>query len=555
MKPVKLHSFGKVNSALVLALLFCLCLNASPVLALIPGDLIVIYNRNLVESRAVAEYYAQKRGVPWDQLLGVAVTTAEQMTRQEYERNLLPPVRAAVKKLQAQGHTPALLLVYGLPLRVLGPPETDADRAFKTLAAAKLNEYRDLLGQMLQELDAVTGVPPASRPALTYPTGPLLEKSAAAIHRALEFLKKRPTPEEAPEPRARAFSLLIRLAGAAPEARLLMEKIAKAPPNEQEPLQHQELLLWYQSLRRDLDEKMFLGILPDEALETATAIRLANGVIGELEFWEEMNAVYQRPETTAALDSELTLALAPRYRLSKWLPNPFNAKFDKFPAIAEFRQKTLMVGRLDGPTPEIARRLVDDALTVEAKGLQGVFYIDARGLKGGDKPGSYAWYDHHLLKLYDLVKQRSALKVVLDKNPEVFPPGSCPDAALYCGWYSLGKYVPAFTWVKGAVGFHVASSEATTLKQKGSNVWCKRMLEEGVAATLGPVAEPYLMSFPLPDEFFPLLMRGQQPLLEVYFRTLPHLSWMQILIGDPLYTPFQKNPAQRPEGEPKNEGK
>ena len=265
--------------------------------------------------------------------------------------------------------------------------------------------------------------------------------------------------------------------------------------------------MWYRALRRDLDEKKFLGILPDEALETATAICMANGVIGELEFWEEMNAVYQRPQTTAAVDSELTLALAPRYQLSKWLPNPFNARFDKFPAIAEIRQKTLMVGRLDGPTPEIARRLVDDALTVEAQGLQGVFYIDARGLQGDDKYGGYAWYDHHLLQLYDLVKQRSTLKVVLDKNPDVFPPGSCPDAALYCGWYSLAKYVPAFKWVKGAVGFHVASAEATTLKQQGSNVWCKRMLEEGVAATLGPVAEPYLhvlsparRVFPAPHE-------------------------------------------------------
>ena len=288
-----------------------------------------------------------------------------------------------------------------------------------------------------------------------------------------------------------------------------MEKLAKAPPDERERLQNREVLMWYRALRRDLDEKKFLGILPDEALETATAICMANGVIGELEFWEEMKVIYQSPQTTAAVDSELTLALARRYQLSKWLPNPFNAGFDKFPAIAEIRQKTLMVGRLDGPTPEIARRLVDDALTVEAQGLQGVFYIDTRGLQGDDKYGGYAWYDHHLLQLYDLVKQRSTLKVVLDKNPEVFPPGSCPDAALYCGWYSLAKYVPAFKWVKGAVGFHVASAEATTLKQEGSNVWCKRMLEEGVAATLGPVGEPYLMSFPLPDEFFPLLMSGQ----------------------------------------------
>ena len=119
----------------------------SPALALAPGDLIVVYNRNMVESKAVAEYYAQKRQVPFDQLVGVAVPTAEQMSRQEYDQNLLPPVREAAKKLQAQGKTPALLLVYGIPLRVLGPPETDADRAFKSLAAAKVKEYQDLVQQ------------------------------------------------------------------------------------------------------------------------------------------------------------------------------------------------------------------------------------------------------------------------------------------------------------------------------------------------------------------------------------------------------------------------
>jgi hypothetical protein len=78
-------------------------------------------------------------------------------------------------------------------------------------------------------------------------------------------------------------------------------------------------------------------------------------------------------------------------------------------------------------------------------------------------------------------------------------------------------------------------------------VWCKRMLEEGVAATLGPVTEPYLFSFPLPDLFFPLLMTGKATLLEVYFLTVPQVSWMQILIGDPLYQPFKNNPAIRPQ--------
>ena len=47
-----------------------------------------------------------------------------------------------------------------------------------------------------------------------------------------------------------------------------------------------------------------------------------------------------------------------------------------------FGTQTVMVGRLDGPTPAIARRLVDDAMEVEKTGLTGTFYIDARGLGG-----------------------------------------------------------------------------------------------------------------------------------------------------------------------------
>jgi len=139
----------------------------------------------------------------------------------------------------------------------------------------------------------------------------------------------------------------------------------------------------------------------------------------------------------------------------------------------------------------------------------------------------------------------SSMEVIVDSRSELFPVGTCPNAALYCGWYSLANYVDSFGWQKGAVGFHVASGEAKTLRNKSSNVWCKRMIEEGVAATIGPVREPYLSSFPLPDHFFPLLMSGKMPLMDVYFRTTPFLSWMQVLIGDPLYVPFLKNPSIR----------
>ena len=65
------------------------------------------------------------------------------------------------------------------------------------------------------------------------------------------------------------------------------------------------------------------------------------------------------------------------------------------------------------------------------------------------------------------------------------------------------------------------------------------MLEDGAAATIGPVAEPYVQGFPLPEIFFGMLLDGYYTLSESYILSLPYLSWQVILIGDPLYRPFR----------------
>ena len=67
------------------------------------------------------------------------------------------------------------------------------------------------------------------------------------------------------------------------------------------------------------------------------------------------------------------------------------------------------------------------------------------------------------------------------------------------------------------------------------------MLEEGITATLGPVSEPYLLAFPLPEAFFGLLLTGKKSLVECYYLTKPFNSWRMMLIGDPLYNPFSGN--------------
>lgn len=534
---------------ILLAAWFFIGLFPSEALALSAQDLVVVYNRRMPESQAVAIYYAEKRGVPPANLVGVEISVSETMSRKEFDERLAPPVRDLVEKLKTRGRTPAILLIYGIPLRLEGTPATTEDSAFLKLANDKVEEYQKLVLHQVTRLDRLIPAlpdqptPNDSSQKSTYTSQQVLVMAQQSFLRGMTYLQKKPGPNQ--ETRTEIMSLLIKLGGTSPEAHALMKKMAQSQGQELQALQQQELLGWNAVMSRDVQEEMFRGILPKTALDVAAAIRFTNGLIGELKFWNEAQLLYKKRQTVAAVDSEMTLIVAGAYQTAGWLPNPFNLAYSRWPVIKQVKDKTLMVGRLDGPTPAIARRLVDDALEVEKTGLTGTFYIDARGLGGQAKLGNYAWFDQHLLRLYDFLKQYSDMKMVLDKKPQVFPPGSCPDAALYCGWYSLGKYVPAFKWNQGAVGYHVASNEASTLKQPGSNVWCKRLLEEGVAATMGPVTEPFLFSFPLPDHFFPLLMTGKLTLLEVYFHSVPQVSWMQILIGDPLYCPFKKNPAIR----------
>lgn len=248
-------------------------------------------------------------------------------------------------------------------------------------------------------------------------------------------------------------------------------------------------------------------------------------------------------ESLACVDSELMCLWWPAYELSRWQPNPLYWKAPqevktKFP-------RTLMTCRLDGPTAEIAMRLVDDAIEVESKGLKGKVYFDARGISlnpknSGDASG-YGGYDESFREAAALLKS-AGMDVSLDDKDALFEPDSCKDAALYSGWYSHANFIDCCKYVKGAVAWHLASSEAITLRNPSSKVWCPNLLQKGVAATLGPVSEPYTIGFPKPAEFFGFLITGKYTLVETYSHTTYLTSWMTVLIGDPLYNPYKNFP-------------
>src|SRR5262249_14029085 len=126
-----------------------------------------------------------------------------------------------------------------------------------------------------------------------------------------------------------------------------------------------------------------------------------------------------------------------------------------------------VVTRLDGPTPAIARGLVDKAIDAETNGLWGRAYFDARGLTNGDHVLGDNW-----IRASEQVCRRLGFETVLDMKPETFPVDfPMSHIALYAGWYDQGVSGP-FTrptveFMPGAVAYHLHSFSAYTIRNAG----------------------------------------------------------------------------------------
>ncbi len=497
------------------------------------NDILIVCNNNFTGSRDIAEYYAAKRYVPEKNIICLELPKTETIPRSIFENKIFQPLKKEMQSQLQKGRKPLLLTVYGVPLKIGAPLDVHASEHNED--KRRRDDLKHLSQILCKQLTSITNYTPSQENnelPQDFTTQQLLQYARPIIQNSMGIFSKPQRNSYQPETLKEVQSLLYRLTG-----------LASLAP--QQTTDSNNPLLGMRSILTDqLKHYSFRGVVSERRQEVASLSRSVNGILGELTFWEEQVVKNKQPMASGAVDSELSLLIAGEYQINKWLPNPFHGQFDRVPGIEAFRQNTIMIARLDGPSITDVKRMIDDALWAEEHGLTGTFYIDARGLDDKNK-NFYGVYDKRLQRLYDLLKN-TTLPVVFDNKNDLFQPDSCPEAALYCGWYSLGKYIDAFTWQRGAVGFHVASSEATTLRRSGSQVWTKRMIEDGISATLGPVQEPYLQSFPLPDVFFPLLLSGQMPLIEVYYRSTPYISWRQVLIGDPLYTPFKKRPVLTP---------
>lgn len=518
---------------------------AAPTLALEPDNLVLLVNKHVPEGTKLAQLYRNERGVPEGRILELSLPVVDDMSFAQYEREVVPAVRKFLRERGLERQVTCVVTFYGVPLRIRHHQLTPAEREEINQLLAEQSRLRHAVRVSLESAEnQVRQVDPGFVPVAGFDM-PALE---ARYRNALRLLLSDIASDAVADrrgPRLSAAVAFVRSIGG--PAEVLRSFASSAGAEDQ--ARHQEA---QDKVKSAVDE---IAALQDNRYDPAarSALRkLVLEVFGPLDALRLIQAQldYLKPEATiASFDSELSLLWWTYYPRSSWQANPLY--FAMPPQAAA--HPILMTCRLDAPQTGHVRDIILTGKKAEREGLKGRLVLDSRNLLArGDQAqvGSYGWYDQSIRNLNELVRTKTKFPVTFDSSPEVLGPGAVRDVALYCGWYSVRNYVPSCRFVPGAVGYHVASYELISLRGTNEKGWVKGLLNDGVASTLGAVAEPYLIAFPQADEFFPLLMTGKLTLAEVYWKTQPITSWQMSLIGDPLYTPFQANPALKVEDLP-----
>ena len=98
------------------------------------------------------------------------------------------------------------------------------------------------------------------------------------------------------------------------------------------------------------------------------------------------------------------------------------------------------------------------------------------------------------------------------------------------------KQSPGHNSAPGAIAVHIHSFSAATLRDPNAN-WVAPLLSHGAAASLGNVYEPYLQLTSHLDIFNDRLLHGFT-FAESAYSSVDALSWMSVMVGDPLYRPY-----------------
>lgn len=520
----------------------CLLAFTSAAQALTADELLLITNKNIPEGHALAIYYAKMRDVPEGRILDIPLPVSEGMTRASYDEDVVPRVREYLKANHLEDKVHCLVTFYGVPLRIEVSMPTPPERGEVNLINDELKNSTNAIAAEVQALDKIAiSLDPSYKANDKMDLFARVQTAMAAIEKKLSTL----SAERQNQMQVRLLHTLELFGGKA----AVLDKLNVPPNTPPDDPRFKELEQQKTDVREARDLILALSVQrhdPKSRQRIREMVKANFGLKAYMVVLQgQADILTGGPNSVSAVDSELSLLWWDTYPLAGGLINPLAV--GRHPAAD--MPPTMMVMRLDAPQAGTVRDIINTSLKAEREGLSGRFIIDTRGI---DKTANgYGVFDQLLRDTSELIRKNTKVPVLLDNAPPVLPAGSVDDMALYCGWYSVRNYVcPVKRILPGAVGYHVASYELISLRTPGEKGWGAGLLNDGIAATLGAVAEPYLAAFPPPQQFFPLLMTGKLTLSEVYWRTTPQISWMMCMIGDPLYRPYALHPAMKVEDLP-----
>ena len=241
---------------------------------------------------------------------------------------------------------------------------------------------------------------------------------------------------------------------------------------------------------------------------------------------------------SASLDSELSVMGYFHHPINGPMRNPYCINESKPLTQSQIPGNLIMVARLDAPTADDVKRMISDGIRIEKEGLWGWGVTDLRSIS----EGIYRMGDDWIRTAASIMRQQG-IPVLGDDLPETFQEGyPLTEVSGYYGWYAAnveGPFAdPRFRFLPGALGFHIHSSSACTLRDPKSG-WTGPLITHGAAASLGNVYEPYLGITTNLGTLARMLVTGHN-LAESYYAAQPVLSWMSVLVGDPLYRPYAR---------------
>jgi uncharacterized protein (TIGR03790 family) len=529
---------------------------AGVALALDASEIALIVNSNEPAGKELAQYYAQARHIPDNRILELSLPTSEEMPFEEYEETVVPQVRDFLTSGHLEQQVKCFVTFYGVPIRIaarVATLEQSREQAWSRQELLKTAPHITTSVQAIEKMASQLNPEFAPKAGGTFDD--LKQRADVAIREIFEQIRTVSDARRRAEIVDGLYTEMQPLTGqTAWINRMAIEAALKATAetSSTDPTT--------KATTQPVDTAQLQSVKDDfqKALKTASDLEQRRydpharndlrilvfkhfGAFAYVHVLQDQVDYLESKDTGAAFDNELALVHWTAYSRTRWRDNPFYYANKK-----QHVPVTYMVMRLDAPHPEKVKDIITQSIQAETDGLKGKAVIDSRGIQLGQEKeteAGFSTYDQSLRDLADTISKHTKLEVMADDKPEVLHANSADDVALYCGWYSLRNYIPECKFNRGAVGFHIASYEMISLHNPGEAGWVAGLLNDGVAATLGPVQEPFLQAFPKPDEFFELILTGKLTLAEVYWKTTRMTSWMMDAIGDPLYTPYKNNPA------------